>query len=190
MNYAAEFQTVEAILACNAGTSGVDAFALSVIKAERQMRKLFTHLVFQAPALGLGDIPALRKALADNCDVYFEGFIAGWDVLYPTSIATLVGANYAPLRARLEEATRHRNKIFHGQLTNASLTTADLFAYVDDIKTWCSKLAEAANAEIGYDGFARNSFRKSGRVEIAARHRVNLTSVVDYQAFIHAHMER
>jgi hypothetical protein len=39
-----EFATVSLILGSQAETRGVDAFALSLIKAERQIRKLVTHL--------------------------------------------------------------------------------------------------------------------------------------------------
>ncbi len=58
------------------------------------------------------------------------------------------------------------------------------------MKKWCSLLADAAVAEISYDGFGRNSFHKSARSGIAARHRVALASVADYAAFIQAHMRR
>ncbi len=190
MSYAAEFATVDAILASGARTFGVDSFALSVIKAERQMRKLFTFLVYQAPAFQPTDIFALRRALADNRNVYFEGFITGWDVLYPRSISSLIGRDYARLLARLTEATRHRNKIFHGQLTNQSLTRDQLLAYVSDIRDWCSVLAHNAELEVGYDGFGWNSFRKSQRLDLGTRHQVPLTSLTDYERFINVHMER
>ncbi len=190
MNYTHEFATVDAVLACSAETCGVDAFALSVIKAERQMRKLFTYLVFQSPAFGPADVPSLLKALADNRDVYFEGFIAGWDALYPRPVCDLVGQEYQRLLARLKDATRHRNKIFHGQITGKNLSRSDLLGYVVDIRSWCSTLAESAQAEVGYDGFGRNSFRKSVVADLGRRYRVPLTSLADYEAFIHAHMER
>jgi hypothetical protein len=66
MSWLSEFATVDAVIGCSAETSGVDAFALSVIKAERQIRKLFTHLVFQSPGFGPADVPRLRKALFDS----------------------------------------------------------------------------------------------------------------------------
>ena len=47
---AAEFRTVDLIVASSAETRGVDAFALSVIEAERQIRRLVTHLVYQFPS--------------------------------------------------------------------------------------------------------------------------------------------
>lgn len=190
MSYTAEFQTIDAILACSTETRGIDAFALSVIKAERQIRKLFTHLVFQAPAFGSTDIQNLRKVLADNRDVYFDGFIAGWDNLYTSPISDLVGQEYQSLLALLREATRHRNKIFHGQLTNSSLTRNNLLVYVETIRDWCCKLAEGALKEIGYDGFGRNSFHKSRAIDIGTCYRVVFKSVVDYESFIHSHMER
>jgi hypothetical protein len=139
----------------------VDAFALSLIKAERQIRKLVTHLIYQFPCFGPGDIPSLRKTLVDNRRVYFEGFEKGFSVLYPRGISDLVGSEYQRLRGRIDEAIDYRNKIFHGQLTSKNLTRDDLLAYVDDIRTWCKTLAESALAEVGYDGFGRNSFQKS-----------------------------
>lgn len=190
MNYMSEFTTVDAVLATDGETRGVDAFALSVIKAERQIRKLFTHLVFQAPSFGPPDVQALRRALADNREVYFEGFIAGWDALYPRPVSGLVGQEYQRLLARLKEATRHRNKIFHGQLTNSNLSSGDLLGFVADIRGWCSTLGENATIEIGYDGFGRDSFRKSAIVGLGARHRVQFASIADYEAFIRAHMEK
>lgn len=47
MNTNHEFDTVGLIVNSTSETRGVDAFALATIKAERQLRKLFTHLVFQ-----------------------------------------------------------------------------------------------------------------------------------------------
>lgn len=184
MSCLSEFATVDAVIGCSAETSGVDAFALSVIKAERQIRKLFTHLVFQSPAFGPADAPTLRKALFDSKGVYFEGFIAGWDALYPRPMSDLVGQKYQSLLTRLNEATRYRNKIFHGQLTSTNLGKADLLEYVADIRSWCSQLAASAQAEVGYDGFGRNSFRKSTFAKLGERCRVRIMSSADYEVFM------
>ena len=63
-----EFSTIDTLLASEAQTRGVDAFALALIKAERQMRKLFTYLVFQSPAFSAHDIKALQmSSLPDDC---------------------------------------------------------------------------------------------------------------------------
>jgi hypothetical protein len=65
-DYATEFETVDIVIKSGAETSGVDAFALALIKAERQIRKLVTHLVYQFPCFGPSDVPSLRQALATS----------------------------------------------------------------------------------------------------------------------------
>lgn len=84
MNVAEEFTTVDLILGSDAETRGVDAFALSLIKAERQARRLFTHLVFQYPAFSSSDVPALRAVLARNRGVYFDGFHTRYRLYLPS----------------------------------------------------------------------------------------------------------
>ena len=112
MSIAEEFATVSLILNSQAETRGVDAFALSLIKAERQVRKLVTHLVYQFPVFAPSDVAALRNALGASRRVYFEGFLSGFDALYPRSVQDLVGSEHARLKARVDEAIDHRNKIF------------------------------------------------------------------------------
>ncbi|MBI4218917.1 MAG: hypothetical protein HY682_02155 [Chloroflexi bacterium] len=190
MSYPEEFATVDLIVASSAETRGVDAFALSLIKAERQIRRLVTHLIFQLPAFGPGDVAVLRETLADSRYVYFDGFVLGWDALYPRSVRELVGPDYDRLWARVVEAIDYRNKIFHGQLTKKNLSRQDLLAFVKDIRTWCAGLADNALAEVGYDGFGRNAFRKSALPEIWRRFKVAIDSVEDYKTFIREHMQR
>jgi hypothetical protein len=190
MNIDEEFKTVDAVIASNAATYAVDAFALSLIKAERQARKLFTYLVFQFPAFTKSDVPALRAALESNRCVYFDGVLAGFNTLYPQSIETLVGPDYQRLKLRLDEASSHRNKIFHGQLTAQALRRADLVSLISDIRMWCGHLARGAFGEFGYDGFGRNSFAKSARADLWRCFRVQFNNVLDYEAFIRRHMQR
>jgi hypothetical protein len=125
-NYAQEFETVDVVIGSTARTCGVDAFALCVIKAERQIRKLVTHLVYQFPCFGTSDIRSLRQTLVDSRRVYFDGFENGFNALYPRCISDLVGGEYQRLRDRMREAVDHRNKIFHGQVTSKNLTRDDL----------------------------------------------------------------
>jgi len=183
-----EFATIDVLLASEAETRGVDAFALALIKAERQMRKLFTYVVFQSPAFGSADVPALRNALASR-RVYFRDFLSAWDGVYPRPLAELVGAEYDRLRAVLDEAIEHRNKIFHGQLTTKYLSRDELLAYVAQIRCWCQALAAGAQQELGYDGFGRNSFRKSADSALPGRLVAKMTSVGDYETFLNE-MER
>jgi hypothetical protein len=97
---AQEFQTVDLIVNSLARTRGVDAFTPSLLKAEQQMRKLVTHLVYQFPCFGRADVPVLRQALADNTAVYFKGVEKGFNALYPKSIGDLVGSDYTNLKKR------------------------------------------------------------------------------------------
>ena len=190
MNWSEEFRTVDLIVESSAETRGVDAFALSLIKAERQIRRLVTYLVYQFPCFGPADVVRLREALGDDRRVYFEGFVHGFDALYSRSVRELVGPEHDRLRGHLDEAIDHRNKIFHGQLTSRYLTREDLLGYVTDIRLWCRTLAEGALAEFEYDGFARNSFRKSQVPELYRRFKAQLLSVATYADFIGQHMRR
>ena len=99
-----EFETVDLILNSSAETRGVDAFALSLIKAESQLRRLVTHLVYQFPCFGPADIDGLRETLGKHNKVYFEGFEKGFDAIYPRSVKDLVGLEYDRRRQRLVEA--------------------------------------------------------------------------------------
>ena len=188
--YEDEFSTVELILKSGAETRGVDAFALSLIKAERQARRLLTFLVFQSPAFGTADGRALRKTLASSKQVFFAGLIAGIDALAPLTVRDLVGPEYDRLWARFVEFARHRNKIFHGQLTVVGVRRNQLLQNVHDIQLWCESLGRGGVQELGYDGFDRNSFRKSTIGDLSSRLRIQIGSHQDYVTFLRAHMER
>jgi hypothetical protein len=190
VSYSAEFKTVDLIGDSCSETRGVDAFALSLIKAERQIRRLFTHLVFQFPCFSDIDIRDLRETLGKNRMVYFEGFEQGFDVMYPRQIKDIVGCQYSRLRARIDNAIDCRNEIFHGQLTSKYLTREDLLAIVTDIRSWCEALAIGAESEIGYDGFARDSFQKSKVSDLPKRFKVEFIDVHGYAKFIRENMER
>jgi hypothetical protein len=189
MNVRHEFGTVDLILASELETRGVDAFALALIKAERQARKLFTYLVYQSDAFSSEHISALRAALTDNRRVYFDGFIRGIDALAPETVKTLLGSDYDALWDRIAEATRHRNKIFHGQLTGKELTRDDLVGLVADLRRWCTAVAEGAADKLGYDGFGRGSFRKADDPAVAQRLKRRFGSVAEYKQFISQYME-
>jgi hypothetical protein len=190
MGYAEEFLTVDLVLGSGADTAGVDAFALSLIKAERQVRKLFTYLVYQSSAFGKNDVRPLRAILAINTKVYFEGIVRGLDALSPVSVKELVGTQYTRLWPRFLEFAQYRNKIFHGQITLQGLSRKQLLENVSDISLWCSDLGAGAARELGCDGFVRNSFRKSSIPNLEDRLRVQIQSVKQYAQFIHKHMEK
>lgn len=189
MSYQEEFVTVDLILSSSASTRGVDAFALSLIKAEKQLRKLFTHLVFQFPCFNTQDIDQLRETLVKNKKVYLGGFEEGIDSLFTCTVKDLVGEDYAQLKARIDDATNYRNKIFHGQLTDFYLNRGELLSLVADIQRWCKLLSGGATTHIGYDGFSRNSFQKSKIDGLSQRFKIQFNNLNDYEKFIEA-MER
>ncbi|WP_424193291.1 hypothetical protein ACMYR3_16715 [Ampullimonas aquatilis] len=182
-----EFITVDLILNSEAETRGVDAFALSLIKAERQMRKLFTHLIFQFACFKETDIPELRNTLFHNKNMYFENFEMGINEIFSKSVEDLIGHEYEALLGKVKIAIQYRNKIFHGQLTkNNGLCTEELINLTHNIRQWCKLLANAANQEIGYDGFVRNSFQKTSKRDLQAKYKVTdkIKNIKDYKQFL------
>jgi len=180
MSYSSEFQTIELLEKSQAETRAVDAFALALIKAERQLRKLFTFLIFQNSAFDRESVAELRNTLAKKKAIYFEGFLRGFNEISPVPVDQLVGADYTDLRKALDEAIAIRNKVFHGQVTDQSLSREDLFHYVNQIRKWCQLLANTATKEIGYDGFGRNSYRKAAT---RLRLRCTFSNFAEYGVF-------
>ncbi len=188
MGYLEEFKTVELILNSGAETRAVDAFVLSRVKAERQVRRLVTHLVYQFPCFGPSDTKSLRGTLAKNKRVYFEGFERGFNAIYRRSIKDLVGSEYGGLHSRVLEAFP-RDKIFHGQLTHQGLQREEILGYVADIGSWCKALASGCASEFHYDGFGRNSFQKSPIPNVSSRFQIQMLGLPDYEEFIRKHLE-
>ncbi|WP_191576316.1 hypothetical protein [Achromobacter insolitus] len=183
MSIEKEFQTVDLVADAGAVTSSVDAFALSVIKAERQIRRLFTHIVFQCPAFGPGDVSDLRNALWERRQCYFEGFVRGIDGLLPVPLDQLIGVPYHQLRLGIDNALLVRNKLFHGQLTDQSLCGVSLLEHVGNVRGWCQAVADAGIQAVGYDGFQRNSFRK-GEPEVYRTFQRTVPNLEEYGRFL------
>jgi hypothetical protein len=189
MSYVKEFATIDLLLSSTHETRGVDAFALTLIKAERQMRRLVSYLVYQFPCFQQSEVDQLREVLQKNPCVYFAGLKTGFDEIYPRSVEQLIGYKYKKLNLRLIEAGRYRNKIFHGQLTSDYLSRHELVGFVCDIREWCKTLAEAAHKELQYNGFDRNSFRKSKNSDLYKQFKVKFVDVNSYKEFIKKSME-
>lgn len=188
MAFEEEFQTVELLVASNHPTKMVDAFSLSLIKAERQVRKIFTYLVFQNTNLTLANVNELRNKLTDSRRVYFKGFINGINSLSNHTLADLYGEHYEEDMQKLKIAISYRNKIFHGQLTNKKLSSKDLGVEIENIKRWCQRLSEVAYDEYGYCGFGRNSFQKSS-LNLSAKISMPINNPEEYRKFIIEYME-
>jgi hypothetical protein len=187
MSLQAEFAVVDFIKNSGAATLGVDALTLSIVKLERQLRRLFIHLVFQCDAFDDQSVPDLLATLERFGDVNVTGFIKGIDVLARCSIADMVGGTYFETRLKLREIYKVRNKVFHGQLSGLCLDRDQLLEMVATVRGWCELLAAGAIAHIGYDGFERDSYRNSANA-LAAEYREQLASVDAYRVFIRQHV--
>lgn len=154
-----EFMTVNAALTSGGPTRTVDALLLSWIKHEKQMRRLFSFLVFQHPALK-ADESALDEfvdVMVERKDLYARHFEAAIDALQVKPVNELMGDAYAELQPELQRIQGYRNKLIHGQLTGHKLGAPELLSDTKFIIRWCAALAEAAQAEFGFDGFRPSS---------------------------------
>lgn len=164
-----EFMTVDAVLACEAETSRVDAFCLAWIKFERQLRKLTGNLLYQASVFDAGDKDLrekLRAALLRKSKHNYKDFLRGIHRLTGHTAEAMLVERYPYLRKAADRAEGFRNKIFHGLQTGQSLDREDLFRLQSDVREYCAILAKEGLNRFGYDGFARDSLRKTNRAEI------------------------
>ena len=184
MNFEHEFGTVELLLKSDFKTRGVDSFVLSLIKVERQIRKIFTYLIFQNENFGsIKDMIELRTILSKNRDMYFVNFILGIDKIYYKSTKEIYGEEYDEDYNFLKDYTKDRNKIFHGQLTHNRLSREDLIKRVTTMIKWSKQISTKFSEEIGYDGFGRNSYRKSEN-QLKLKNTHEYSSIKDYKNFL------
>jgi hypothetical protein len=189
MSYEREFAAVALLRDSELETRGVDAFALSIIKMERQLRRLFTFTIFQYPCFSYASVADLKSALAAQRTIYYEGFIKGFEAIHPISISDLVGSDYTRLQPVLRVITRHRNKIFHGQLTGDDLSRKDLLSDVAAIQDWCRLLGQGCRQHMGYEGFD-DSFRKASDTSFVSRYKITLSSIDDYKSLLRDTLSR
>ena len=125
----------------------------------------------------------LRRILAENRYMYFENFRKGIEEIYPKSIESIYGKDYKYDLKVLENISKDRNKIFHGQITGQSLSRGKLLERVESMKKWGEALSRTFNDEIGYGGFGRNSFRKSQR-QLSLKNEDNFSSLKKYKQLL------
>lgn len=176
----------------DSGTRGVDAFSLAWLRAERQIRRLLTNLVFQATAFDRKDMDTLKDALAKNPkNLYFRHFEAAPNALAGIPTSDVVD-DYARLKGQMDLAWKRRNKLFHGLLTGDNLGTKDLLDLTADITTWCKNLSDGASERFGYDGFdgpcwGTSYWKRAGHkhyADIVSRVDKKLTDVPSYKTFL------
>lgn len=151
-----EFAVVEQLIQSGWPTAGVDAASLAIIKTERQMRRLFTHSAFQSAAFERNDVAPLRKALADRRRIGFAEMRRGFEKLSGVEIAAILGDKENGYEAGIARVRRYRNKLFHGQLTEDSLTFGELASLARKLSAWSHDIGAACNAHFGYEGFDRS----------------------------------
>lgn len=164
-----EFETVQIVWRSKARTRRVDALALSWIKYEKQLRRLFSFFVFQHPKISKAQLDAVISAFADNRNLYPETFIAGIKELGVTPIPDVMGDSYRRLWPEIRRIRRYRNKILHGQNTGENIQSATLERDVVLLVDWISSLANASLAAFGYDGLKRNTFSAAKAASLAAK---------------------
>lgn len=184
-DFAEEFKTIDLLESSGADSSGIDSFALAVIKVERQARKLFTFLIFQYPCFCRGDSAPLRDMLVKK-RIYSSGIFEGIDRVAPKTVGDLIGPDYPMLFDTVKRATDIRNKIFHGQVTNQRLERPQLFEYVHELRHWCRLLGDAAEETLGFDGFRNNSYQPTKKAGLAATLKHPIQSLDDYEALLNS----
>ncbi len=158
-NVKEEFATIDLLLPSDTKTGRTDAFILAYTKLDKQIRKIFTYLVFQSD--GLSDSSKIIGIIAADRGLYPEHFIKGFDALYRIPFAEIMADNYDEFENDRKRIKNYRDKMLHGQLTGESLDSKKLTEEVNLIRKWISLIAEKMSEKIGYDGVGQNSFRKS-----------------------------
>lgn len=156
-----EFSTVESLWISNAKTKRVDALILTWVKYEKQLRRLFSFLVFQHPAITSEKIDSIISVLVKNRKLYPETFVALIKELGVKSIPQLVAERYDYLSKEITRIKGYRNKLMHGQITGENISSAQLEKDVTILVEWISTIASAAENEFGYDGMQRNTYSKA-----------------------------
>jgi hypothetical protein len=154
-----EFRTVEAVRLSGGETRRVDALILAWVKYEKQLRRLFSFLVFQHPNIGGSQIDKVIEVLAKNGQLYPETFIAGIKGLGVPSIEALLAPRDVELMREIARIKKYRNKLIHGQITGLKIPSRQLERDVAWIVDWVGCLAEGSQRAFGYDGLRRNTYR-------------------------------
>jgi hypothetical protein len=156
-----EFATVEALWQSMADTRRVDSLILCWVKYEKQLRRLFSFLVYQHPNVTEANITAVVDAFAKHGQLYPDTFIGAIKALGVTPVPALVGERHAELAAELARIKKYRNKLIHGQVTGQSIQSGQLERDVKYVVQWVAALAAGAGAAFGYDGLKRNTYRSA-----------------------------
>jgi hypothetical protein len=160
-NFESEFEVIEHLLNSDNESRAIDSFSLSLLKIEKQIRKIFTHIIYQHNCFKESDKMQIINVLSANRYIYFRHLIKGINLICVKEIKEIYGENYEIDYNAITNLKDFRNKIFHGQLTGKRLKRGELEEFVEIMKKWSYNISNSFQQEINYDGFQRNSLTKS-----------------------------
>ena len=182
-NFESEFEVIEYLLNSNNESRAIDSFSLSLLKIEKQIRKIFTHLIYQYDCFEPCDKIKIINILSANKDIYFRHLIIGINLIYYKEIKEIYGVGYEVDYNSISSLKIFRNKIFHGQLTGKKLNRTDLTGFVTIMKRWSKQISESFQNEINYDGFERNSLKKSKK-DFCTLLKYKITNIEDLEKLL------
>lgn len=155
------FAIIYTILQSESSTKESDAFALALIKTERQARKIFTHLLFQYDFFQKGEHQKLRDELDRNGNIYFEHLLIGIEIILDKKLETLLNnVIHKSFVDSYKSSKGLRNKLFHGQITTKGFNSSEIHNLTVKIMAWSNELSIRAEQLFNYNGFDRNSCEK------------------------------
>ena len=182
-NFESEFEVIEYLLNSNNESRAIDSFSLSLLKIEKQIRKIFTHLIYQYECFKPSDNKKIINILSANKNIYFRHLIIGINLIYFKEIKDIYGVGYEVDYNYICNLKNFRNKIFHGQLTGQELSRTELTEFVTIMKRWSKQIAESFQDEINYDGFERNSLKKSKK-DFCTLLKYKITNIEDLEKLL------
>lgn len=119
-----EFATVDALWNCDGTTRRVDALLLCWVKYEKQLRRLFSFLVYQHPNVTKTTVESIVSVLVNNNKLYPETFMNGIKELKVASVPQLLGTKYTTLEPEMRRIKRYPPiKAMRRQLLQHCLST-------------------------------------------------------------------
>lgn len=189
-NLEEEFKTVDLLINSESTTGRTDAFILAWVKSDKQIRRIFTYLIYQFPAFSGKDILNIIRIIASKRYLDFWPLINKFNAVYHKRFQEIVGRGFDDFQIERERLRAYRNKILHGQLTGQNLTASQLTNKVSLIREWCTLVAEKFTIEIGYDGLGRGAFRKSKGKDLTSKFKIQINSTGELDSFIDKHMRQ
>ncbi|MES4991023.1 hypothetical protein ABVB70_11825 [Agrobacterium radiobacter] len=89
--FESEFKSINLLLDSDCDSRGVDAFCLSWIKLEKQLRKISANLIYQASDIKSADQKRLRDALHRHGSLSHSSFIGSIRHLSGVRVSDLIG---------------------------------------------------------------------------------------------------